>query len=350
MKKNILLLFGGQSTEHEISLRSATTILTHIDTEKYDVYAVGITKEGKWLLYQGPNEHLITHKWETQGIPAILSPDATHKGLWLVKESGENVFIGIDVVFPILHGKYGEDGTIQGLCQLAQIPFVGCGVAASAISMDKAFTKVVADKAGVPQAKYVVVKRSECENMDRVILKVERAFPYPYFVKPANTGSSVGVSKATNRQELADAIYMATQYDTKILVEETIVGREVETAVLGNENFIVSGVGEILAAASFYDFNAKYNNADSKTIVDADLPEEIKDEIRSYARDVFKAVSGKGFARIDFFVKEDGKVIFNEINTIPGFTSISMYPMLFEAEGIPIKELITSLIEGAALD
>lgn len=350
MKKNILLLFGGQSTEHDISLRSATTILTHIDREKYDVYAVGITKEGKWLLYQGQNENLITHQWETQGIPAILSPDATHKGLWLVKESGENVFISIDAVFPILHGKYGEDGTVQGLCQLAQIPFVGCGVAASAISMDKAFTKVIADKAGVPQAKYVLVKRAECENMDRVILKVERALPYPYFVKPANTGSSVGVSKATNRQELVDALYMAAQYDTKILVEETIVGREVETAVLGNENFIVSGVGEIVAGAAFYDFDAKYNSAESKTIVDADLPEEIKDEIRSYARDVFKAVSGKGFARIDFFVKEDGKVIFNEINTIPGFTSISMYPMLFEAEGIPIKEIITRLIEGATLD
>ena len=350
MKKNILLLFGGQSTEHDISLRSATTILTHIDREKYDVYAVGITKEGKWLLYQGQNENLITHQWETQGIPAILSPDATHKGLWLVKESGENVFISIDAVFPILHGKYGEDGTVQGLCQLAQIPFVGCGVAASAISMDKAFSKVIADKAGVPQAKYVLVKRAECENMDRVILKVERALPYPYFVKPANTGSSVGVSKATNRQELVDALYMAAQYDTKILVEETIVGREVETAVLGNENFIVSGVGEIVAGAAFYDFDAKYNSAESKTIVDADLPEEIKDEIRSYARDVFKAVSGKGFARIDFFVKEDGKVIFNEINTIPGFTSISMYPMLFEAEGIPIKEIITRLIEGATLD
>ncbi len=350
MKKNLLLLFGGQSTEHDISLRSATTILTNIDQEYYEIYPVGITKEGKWLLYKGPIENLITHKWESQGIPAILSPDATHKGLWLVKESGENVFISIDAVFPILHGKYGEDGTVQGLCQLAQIPFVGCGVAASAMSMDKVITKIIADKIGVPQAKYVVIKKAECENITRAIQKIERAFPYPYFVKPANTGSSVGVSKATNKEELTKALYIAAQYDEKILVEETIVGREVETAVLGNDNFMVSGVGEIVTGAAFYDFDAKYNSGESRTIVDADLPEEIKDEIRSYARDIFIAVSGKGFARIDFFVKQNGKVIFNEINTIPGFTSISMYPMLFEAEGIPIRELITKLIEGATLE
>lgn len=350
MKKNILLLFGGQSTEHDISLRSATTILTNIDQTRYEVYPVGITKEGKWLLYKGPDEHLVTHKWESQGIPAILSPDATHRGLWLVKESGENVFIRIDAAFPMLHGKNGEDGTVQGLCQLAQIPFVGCGVAASAISMDKTLTKVVVEKAGVPQAKYVVVKKAECENIFRVIQKIENALPYPYFVKPASTGSSVGVSKATNRKELENALYTAIQYDTKVLVEETIVGREVETAVLGNEHFVVSGVGEIIASADFYDFDAKYNSPESKTVVNANLPEEIKDEIRTYARDVFTAVGGKGLARVDFFVTEDGKVVFNEINTLPGFTSISMYPMLFEAEGIPIKELITRLIEDATLE
>lgn len=349
MKENILLLFGGCSSEHDVSLKSATTILTNIDKSKYEVYPVGITKEGKWLLYTGNDNDLTNNRWETTGVPAILSPDATDKGLWIIKEGKEPVKIIIDKVFPVLHGRNGEDGTVQGLCQLAQIPFVGCGVLASAVSMDKAFTKIVVAQKGVPQANFVIIKDKELKNMDEAVKKVEEAFAYPYFIKPANAGSSVGISKATNKQELIDGMLEAIKHDKKLLIEETIIGREVETAVLGNEEIMVSGVGEILAAAEFYDFDAKYNNAESRTIINAELPAQTKEKIREYAKDVFDAVEGKGISRIDFFVKENGEIIFNELNTLPGFTSISMYPMLFEAAGIPLKELITKLIEFAAL-
>ncbi len=350
MKKSILLVFGGCSSEHDVSLKSATTILNNIDKNLYEVHPVGITKEGKWLLYTGGNYDLTTNEWKKYGIPAVLSPDATQKALWIYKDGGkEPVKIGIDIIFPVLHGKNGEDGTIQGLCQLAQIPFVGCGVLASAVSMDKAFTKIVVATKGVPQAEFVVVKAKELNDIETTVNKIESSFPYPYFIKPANAGSSVGISKANNKEELISGLYEAAKHDKKILVEETIIGREVETAVMGNDDIVVSGVGEILAASEFYDFDAKYNNADSKTIVDADLPTEIKEKIRSYAKDVFDAVEGKGLSRIDFFVKENGDIIFNEINTLPGFTSISMYPMLFSATGLTIKEIINKLIDLASL-
>lgn len=349
MKKSVLLLFGGCSSEHEVSLKSATTILNNIDRTQYEVHPVGITKEGKWLLYTGNNLDLTVNGWQTSGIPAVLSPDSTQKALWILKNGNEPVRIGIDVVFPVLHGKNGEDGTIQGLCQLAQIPFVGCGLLASAVSMDKAFTKIAVATKGVPQAKFVIIKEKELKNIDEAVSKIEAAFPYPYFIKPANAGSSVGISKAKNKEELVTGLLEAFKHDRKVLVEETIIGREVETAVMGNDEIKVSGVGEILAAAEFYDFDAKYNNSDSKTVVDADLPQEIKEQIRAYAKDVFDAVEGKGLSRIDFFVKEDGGIIFNEINTLPGFTSISMYPMLFGAEGLTVTEIVTNLIELASL-
>ncbi len=349
MKKSVLVLFGGRSSEHEVSLKSATTILNNMDKDKYEVHPVGITKEGKWLLYTGKDYDLTQNGWQKNGVPAILSPDSTQKALIICRPEQEAVKIEIDVVFPVLHGKNGEDGTIQGLCQLAQIPFVGCGVLASAVSMDKAFTKIAVATKGVPQANYVIVKEKELKNEEEVLNKIEAAFGYPYFIKPANAGSSVGISKAKNREELLAGIKTALEQDSKVLVEETIIGREVETAVMGNEEITVSGVGEILAAAEFYDFDAKYNNSESKTVVNADLPQETKEKIRAYARDVFDAVEGKGLSRIDFFVKEDGGIIFNEINTLPGFTSISMYPMLFQETGLTVTEIVTNLIELAKL-
>ena len=350
MKKSVLVLFGGCSSEHDVSLKSATTILNNIDKNQYEVHPVGITKDGKWLLYTGKDYDLTNNGWQKNGVPAILSPDSTQKALIICKPGAQEVItIDIDVVFPVLHGKNGEDGTIQGLCQLAQIPFVGCGVLASAVSMDKAFTKIAVATKGVPQAKYVVVKEKEMKNPDEVVSKIESAFDYPYFIKPANAGSSVGISKAKNRTELLSGLKCAMEQDKKVLVEETIIGREVETAVMGNDEITVSGVGEILAAAEFYDFDAKYNNSESKTVVNADLPIETKEKIRAYARDVFDAVEGKGISRIDFFVKEDGGIIFNEINTLPGFTPISMYPMLFKETGLTVTEIVTKLIELASL-
>ncbi|MEF9959379.1 MAG: D-alanine--D-alanine ligase family protein [Niameybacter sp.] len=349
MKENVLVLLGGQSSEHEVSLKSATTIISQMDTDKYEIYPVGITQEGHWLLYTGNNLDFTCNRWKEVGIPAILSPDATRKSLVVLKKEEPPVFIKIDKVFPVLHGKNGEDGTIQGICKLARIPFVGCGVIASAVSMDKAFTKIVVKEKGVPQADFVLVYEREMQDEAQVVAKVEGAFGYPYFIKPANAGSSVGISKAHNKEELIAGLKEALKHDVKVLVEETIIGREVETAVLGNGEVQVSGVGEILAAAEFYDFDAKYNNAESKTVVDANLDASVKEQIRSYAKDVFEAVEGKGISRVDFFVKEDGGIIFNEINTLPGFTSISMYPMLWRAAGLETKELVTKLLDLASL-
>ena len=347
MKENIVVLFGGQSPEHEISLMSATTIIKNIDKEKYNIYPIGITKEGKWLLYQGKIEGIVENKWIKKGIPAIISPDASHKGIIILRD--EPLFVQIDKVFPVLHGSNGEDGTIQGLLEMAQIPYVGCGVMSSAVSMDKSATKIMADAYKVPQAQYVLVKADRLDKMDEIIEKIESQLPYPYFIKPANTGSSVGISKVNNKEELIKGLEYAAKFDNKILVEETIVGREVETAALGNDKIEISGVGEIIADADFYDYDAKYNNPDSQTLVNADLPDDIKEEIRSYARTIFKAVDGKGLARIDFFVSNDNRVIFNEINTLPGFTSISMYPMLWKDQGIETPDLVQKLIDLASL-
>ncbi|MEG0084898.1 MAG: D-alanine--D-alanine ligase family protein, partial [Niameybacter sp.] len=277
MKENVLVLLGGQSSEHEVSLKSATTIISQMDTDKYEIYPVGITQEGHWLLYTGNNLDFTCNRWKEVGIPAILSPDATRKSLVVLKKEEPPVFIKIDKVFPVLHGKNGEDGTIQGICKLARIPFVGCGVIASAVSMDKAFTKIVVKEKGVPQADFVLVYEREMQDEAQVVAKVEGAFGYPYFIKPANAGSSVGISKAHNKEELIAGLKEALKHDVKVLVEETIIGREVETAVLGNGEVQVSGVGEILAAAEFYDFDAKYNNAESKTVVDASLDASVKE-------------------------------------------------------------------------
>ncbi|OOB77651.1 MAG: D-alanine--D-alanine ligase A [Epulopiscium sp. Nuni2H_MBin001] len=349
MKDNILLLFGGQSSEHEVSLKSVTTIYEHIDQNTFEVYPVGITKEGKWLLYRGADFDFTKNDWQHKGVPCILSPDVTHGGLILLRDGQDFVKVRIDKVFPVLHGKYGEDGTIQGLCKLAQIPFVGCGVLASAVSMDKAFTKAIARQHGVPQADFVVIREAELKDMDKVITKIEEAFDYPYFIKPANAGSSVGISKAASKAELKHGLLEAIKHDNKIVVEETIVGREVETAVLGNEEVLVSGVGEIIAGAEFYDFEAKYNSSTSETVVSANIDLAVKHKIRRYAEIIFRAVDGKGLSRVDFFVTADNRVVFNEINTLPGFTKISMYPMLFEAEGISTRELISRLIDLASL-
>ena len=343
-KKTVVVLFGGQSSEHEISRISATTIIQNIDQDQYFVLPVGITKKGQWLLYNGPIEHITTGEWEKYGTPAILSPDATQKGL--LKIAGDKVkVIPIDLVFPVLHGLYGEDGSIQGLLELAQIPYVGCGILASSVSMDKIYTKIVVEKEGIDQAKFVKVLKNELIHMDLVIQKIEKELSYPCFIKPSNAGSSVGITKARNKEELASGLYTAAQHDRKILVEEAIVGREIECAVLGNDQVKASGVGEIIAGAEFYDYEAKYHSTESKTIVPADLSIEIIEELKEKAVRIFKAVDGNGLARVDFFVEEGtNRVVFNEINTLPGFTSISMYPMLWEEEGISKKELVTKLI------
>ncbi len=346
-KLKVAVLFGGQSSEHEVSCRSALTIIHNMDKERYEQLLVGITKEGRWLLTENAGA-IEDGSWKDGETEMILSPDTTHKGFIAMKD-GKSEVVPVDVVFPVLHGLYGEDGTVQGVLELARIPYVGCGVVASGVSMDKLFTKIIAASIGVNQAKYEAVRKAELEAMDSVVSRIEKALPYPVFIKPANAGSSCGVSKASDRDELVKGLKLAACHDRKILVEEAIIGREIECAVLGGADPVASGVGEVLPAgeAAFYDYDAKYANAESKTDTHPSFPEGKEDEIRRDAVEIFKAVDGYGLARVDFFLQPDGRVVFNEINTLPGFTSISMYPMLWDAKGLKVNALIDELIELA---
>ena len=342
-KKNLVVLFGGQSSEHVVSCMSVLNVAANIDRELYNVYLVGITEEGRWLFVDSEKE-IEDESWRKKEVSAFLSPDATEKCLFILRDGGMEK-LPVDVVFPVLHGLYGEDGTVQGLLELAKIPYVGCGVLSSAVSMDKLSTKILVSSLGIRQAAYVPVMKEELSDMDGVVSRIEQAFPYPVFIKPSNAGSSRGVSRADNRKMLLEA----ARNDRRILVEEAIVGHEIETAVYGGgtEEIRVSGVGEILAAADFYDFEAKYYNEESRTVIDPELPDGAVQQVREAAEKIFRVVDGYGIARVDFFVKEDGTVVFNEINTMPGFTAISMYPMLWEARGVSKKQLVNDLISHA---
>ena len=346
MKKTVVLLFGGQSSEHDISRRSVMTFIEYIDREKFEVILLGITREGRWLLFEGEPDKIIADQWVAEGTPAHISPDAVEKSLIIEREAGIEK-IKVDVVVPVLHGLYGEDGTVQGLFKLASIPYVGCGILASAVSMDKFYTKVIVEPLGIRQAKWIGAY-ADTYAKDAMAKKVRETLGYPVFVKPSNAGSSIGVSKASNDLELHEALNLAFIHDRKVLIEENITGREVECAVFGNLDPQASDVGEILAADEFYDFDAKYNNSESKTIVSAPMPEGTRQAIREAAVAIFKGVDGRGLSRVDFFIEEaTGEVVFNEINTFPGFTSISMYPMLMEGKGMDTRSLITGLIELA---
>jgi D-alanine-D-alanine ligase len=345
-KKKIAVLFGGKSSEHEVSCISATTVIANIDKDAYDVVLLGITKEGKWLKVDDVSE-VTSGEWVNSKISAVVSPDTSHKGVLFIQD-GKVESVKLDVVFPVLHGLNGEDGTVQGLLELADIPYVGCGVLASSVSMDKLYTKIIVDTLNIRQAQYVPVLKSDMKNIEQVVERVESKLAYPVFVKPSNAGSSQGVSKAHDREELVVGLSEAMKHDRKVLVEETIIGREIECAILGGHEPKASGVGEILAAADFYDYEAKYHNAESKTIISPDLPKEVEAKVRDYAVKIFKAVDGYGLSRVDFFVEKDtNDVVFNEINTLPGFTGISMYPMLWEAKGISKQALVEKIIQSA---
>lgn len=352
-KISLLILFGGVSSEHEVSCASAASVLKHINRDKYDIYTIGITKEGNWLLTSSPVDHIGDSRWESDegNKTAFIAPDHSTKGIIIQEEDGTLTKKPIDVVFPILHGKNGEDGTMQGLLQISGIPFVGSDAAASASSMDKAITKAIIDQTNVVnQAKCIVLHKKTYEKDPKN--EVIALFDYfecqlPLFVKPANAGSSVGISKVKDADDLPAAIEKALKEDDKVLIQEAIVGREIEVAVLGNEKPEASCIGEIFAANEFYDYEAKYQNAQSKTGIVFDLDEEKEKEIRDAAIKVYETMGCKGLSRVDFFLKESGKVIFNEINTLPGFTNISMYPKLWEASGLPYDKLIDKLIELA---
>jgi len=351
MKKlSVCILFGGISPEHEVSLRSAESVLNNIDHSKYNVFPVGITKDGDWIYYGGKDYSLLpTGAWKSNpnNRRAAISPV---RGQGLLTFEGDCVVREhIDVVFPVLHGENGEDGAMQGLLQMAGIPYVGPHVSASAVSMDKTLTKLVVDQAGVPQAAWHLVRRGDLEyHMDSTLDMLEKRFSYPVFVKPAGTGSSVGVSKAADREALRAALLAASVYDKKILVEEFIHGREIEVAVMGNDNPVASICGEIDSGADFYDYEAKYVTDTSVAYIPARISEEVEELVREAAVKVYSAIGCQGLSRVDFFVTYEGeRVVFNEINTLPGFTSISMYPKLFAASGIPYSELIDELLKLA---
>ena len=342
--KTVLVLFGGKSSEYEVSLLSASSVVRNIPREKYNIVTLGITKDGKWRLFEGDTDKIESDDWIPSSLKAYINIDYGSKQV--IVEDGR--IIDIDVCFPVLHGRNGEDGTVAALLTLAGIPFVGCDNLAGAVCMDKAVTNALADYENVPQAKWLKIDKFEyADNGSAFLNDCFEKLGCPVFVKPANTGSSVGVEKASDKKELENAIKEAFKYDKKIVVEECIAGREVECAVLGSINPTVSVVGEIKPANEFYDYDAKYKNDSSVLLIPAPLDEKTSGEIRSLAVKIFKSLNCTGLSRVDFFVQSDGKVKFNEINTLPGFTPISMYPKLFDECGIKYPDLIDRLLNSA---
>lgn len=365
-KLRLGIIFGGRSAEHEVSIQSARNIIAAADPKKYDVVPIAITREGRWCVgalppapngIGGDNAQAAIDSPPAGSVEVISSASPDAGGL-LVPLAGDGAVGGdevdpaalrLDVVFPVLHGTFGEDGTVQGLLELAELPYVGAGVLGSAVGMDKVIMKRLLQQAKVPVVPYVVASRRDTQvRMDEVCDEVEAEFKYPVFVKPANMGSSVGVGKARNRAQLQQALHAAAEYDLKLLIEKAVEAREIECSVLGNEDPIASTVGEIVPGNEFYDYAAKYLDDNSKLLIPAPLRPAQVERVQQLAVETFKALDCAGMARVDFFLdKKSGKLFVNEINTIPGFTRISMYPQLWEASGLPCSKLVDRLVELA---
>ncbi len=357
MKKNVILIFGGKSTEYKVSLRSVESVLNNIDRDKYEVKTVGITADGHWYLYEGDTARIVADTWCCPELasPVTVDPANGKGGFIVTRQNGEKESLPCDVVFPVCHGRYCEDGTLQGLLSLCGIPYVGCGCGSSAICMDKTFTKLILSNYEVPQANALVFTGREIESsVEDVIARTEATLSYPVFVKPSSSGSSVGASKAKDRDGLVASLKDAAKYDRKILVEEFIKAREVEIAALEDTDgtVILSPCGEINPGAEFYDYETKYETDTAEYFIPARIKPETDMRIRELADLIFSVLDCRGFSRIDFFIrdfKDTEEVIFNEINTLPGFTSISMYPQLMNACGIGYKDLVSRLIESAGI-
>ena len=357
------VLFGGKSGEHEISLLSAKTVIHALDEAGYETVRLGISKTGEWLTGADPLAQLTSREKRENGEgkkketdSALLAPPSTQ--FPLLEQS--NRLPAVDLIFPVLHGPYGEDGTVQGLLEMLEMPYVGCGVLASAVAMDKMTSKALFAAAGIPQVAYRTLLRRNWaegqesnpelreERREKILDGLESALTYPLFVKPANLGSSVGISKVRNRGELVRAIELACRYDRKVLVEAGVHdARELEVSVLGNDEPRTSIVGEVVPANEFYDYEAKYLDKGSRLLMPADIPPALADEIRLLAVRAFQALDGAGLARADFLLGADGQLFLNELNTMPGFTASSMYPKLWEASGVPLSELVGSLVDMA---
>lgn len=344
---DVCLIFGGISTEHDVSIASGISVIKNLNKDKYKILPIYIDKKGEWYKY-------------TKDINKIEDLGFREKPKELEKiDNIIETLKKVDVIFPVLHGIGGEDGSIQGLFTMINKPYVGCGILASSVGMDKIYTKAIFEKAGLNQTKYEYIRKNgkdyiyvdknfneEKCTLEKICKKIEKNIKYPMFVKPSNSGSSVGINKAKNHKELKKYIDYASQFDRKIIIEEEIKGKEVECAVLGNEEVIASCVGEIIPEEEFYSFDAKYNDVNSKTVIPAEITKRISKEIRNTAIKAFKAIDGKGLSRVDFFIENDtNKIYINELNTLPGFTKISMYPKLFEEVGINYEKLLDKLIE-----
>lgn len=345
-RMKLAVLFGGQSSEHEVSLVSAYSVLTNIPKDKYDVMCIGITKKGHWMYYPGEYEDIKTGEWEKNPdcCTAVISPDSMNKGIIVLGKDGAAVR-KVDAVFPVLHGMNGEDGTVQGLCTLAGLPCVGCDMTSSAACMDKSITHTILDAAGIKTAPYVCLQRDALSDIDAACELTEKKLGgYPMFVKPATAGSSVGVTRAADRESLKSGIKVAFSHSEKVVIETEIIGKEVECAVLGNGVDLIASIpGQITPAEEFYDYDAKYKLGTSVLDIPAKISDDEMNRLRDIAKKAFHAMGCSGFSRVDFFVTEND-IILNEINTIPGFTPISMYPKLMDNMGISYPELLDRLI------
>jgi D-alanine-D-alanine ligase len=348
-KIKVGVIFGGRSGEHAVSLMSARFVLEQLASEKYEVTQIGITTEGEWYTGKDTLQALMNEDAASLSQAAML-PIPSRSGLYLLEDGDKlNLLTALDVVFPVLHGTFGEDGTLQGMLEMADMAYVGAGVTGSAVGMDKAIFHDVMQANDIPVVDTVLVLRSEIEDdMEAVLDRVEKLGAYPYFTKPANLGSSVGVSKVKNRSDLVEGIMEAAEYDRRLIVQKGIHAREIEVSVMGNDKPLASACGEVVPGEEFYSYEAKYHDDSSQTLIPANIPEDTAEKIRSLAVRAYLACDLAGLARVDFFLeKETGEVYLNELNTIPGFTQISMYPMLWEASGVSNQGLVDKLIEYA---
>lgn len=351
-KLRVGVIFGGRSGEHEVSVASAASVMEALDKEKYEIVPIGITHEGRWLAGADPRRMLTGAAMESAGVQnaavtaVTITGDPTRNGLVPADDASASGPAPLDIVIPVLHGTYGEDGTLQGLLEMAGVPYAGCGVLGAALGMDKEKAKLVFKAAGLPVVPWVMARRNEHEREPEALCdRIEARFDYPIFVKPANMGSSVGVGKAHDRDELRDVLATALEYDRKAIVEPGVNCRELECAVLGNDEPIASVVGEVVSSNEFYDYRAKYVDNASRLYIPAELPQGLAESVRRMAMEAFLALDLSGLARVDFFLDKDSNQIYiNEVNTMPGFTQISMYPKLWEASGIPYPELLDRLI------
>ncbi len=351
-KKTVLcIMFGGNSTEYEVSLKSSYSVLENVDRTKYDIVRVGITRQGQMYIYEGEDAMIKDNSWKDDSAnlkKALFSTSYGDHAVYAINEGGAVERVAIDVVFPVMHGAYSEDGRLQGMLDMCGVAYVGPGCASSAVCMDKAFTKMLLNNYGVPVAATVYVTQNDVENDFDSIKKDVAELGYPVFVKPANSGSSVGVSKAANEEELKTALEKAIKFDGKVLIEEAIVGKEVEVAVLGNEKAIALTCGEIISDADFYDYDDKYNNGTSTYKIPAEIKKSTWINLKRTAEGIFQYLDCKGLSRVDFFVcGEEEKIVFNEINTLPGFTSISLYPKMAMASGFTYSEIVDELVKYA---